>query len=409
MAEKVIPMRAMAAVMAFVEGVPMNVTQVCEEAGITRQTFYKYVARCRAEGRAGFEPRSRRPRAFPQAVPVEVEEAVIAWRKQLTDAGLDHGATTIQWHLGRDDSFTAAVPSVATVHRILVRRGFVFPQPEKRPKSSWRRFEAPAPNEWWQIDSMDWVIGAAPGLVKVFNLVDDHSRTACGSRAVEEATSEQAWATFCLAAEQWGLPAGVLSDNGLCFSGRLRGFEVLFETRLRDAGVRPITGRPYHPQTTGKVERFQQTLKRWLRRQDHRHGLARDLAELQDRLDTFRRHYNEQRPHQGIGRVTPLSRWQASTPATAADAPLPHPEPATRLEPHQTTVNTRGVAIVDGLRIGIGSEWAGCDVTVIIDRTHATVFHDSVLVRHLRLDRTRRYQPTGRTRGGPRQPRHLPS
>ena len=79
----------------------------------------------------------------------------------------------------------------------------------------------------------------------------------------------------------------MLSDNGLCFSGKLRGFEVLFEARLRDAGVRPITGRPYHPQTTGKVERFQQTLKRWLRRQDRRHGLARDLAELQARLDTF--------------------------------------------------------------------------------------------------------------------------
>ena len=85
----------------------------------------------------------------------------------------------------------------------------------------------------------------------------------------------------------WGLPAGVLSDNGLCFSGKLRGFEVLFEANLRDAGIRPFTGRPYHPQTTGKVERFQQTLKKWLRRQDRRHGLARDLAELQARLDEF--------------------------------------------------------------------------------------------------------------------------
>jgi transposase InsO family protein len=385
------------------------VRQVCEEAGISRQTFYKYVARCRADGLAGFEPRSRRPLTCPQAVAAEVEDAVIGWRKQLSDAGLDHGATTIQWHLGRDEGFTAVVPSVATVHRILVRRGFVSPTPQKRPKSSWRRFEATAPNEWWQIDSTDWVIAAAPGLVKIFNIIDDHSRVACVSRVVEEATSEEAWTTFCAAAQVWGLPAGVLSDNGLCFSGKLKGFEVLFEGRLRDAGIRPLTGRPYHPQTTGKVERFQQTLKRWLRRQDRRHGLARDLVELQARLDTFCRYYNEQRPHQGIGRTTPLTRWQATTPTPPAETPLPHPEPSSRPEPHHVTVNDRGVAIIDGLRIAVGSAWAGCDLTIIIDRTHATVFHDAQLVRHLRLDRSRRYQPTGQPRGGPHQPRRLQS
>ena len=368
MAEKVMPMKVMSAVMAFVAGEPMNVRHVCEQAGVSRQTFYKYVARCRAEGLAGFELRSRRPHSCPQAVAVEVEDAVIGWRKQLADGGLDDGATTIQWHLGRDEDFTAKVPSVATVHRILVRRGFVSPAPQKRPKSSWRRFEASAPNEWWQIDSTDWVIAAAPGLVKIFNIVDDHSRVACESRAVIEATSEEAWTTFCAAAQEWGLPAGVLSDNGLCFSGKLRGFEVLFEARLRDAGVRPITGRPYHPQTTGKVERFQQTLKRWLRRQDHRHGLARDLAELQARLDTFCRYYNEQRPHQGIGRVTPLSPLAGLSPALPADTPLPHPDrrprpAAPRHRQRPGVVSSTGCASVSA------AEWAGCDVTVIIDRT----------------------------------------
>ena len=239
-------MRAMAGVMAFVAGEPLNVSEVCRECGISRKTFYKWAARCReAGGVGGFEERSRRPHHFPGAVGADVEDAVVALRKELVDRGHDHGATTIQWHLGRDRRFTGRVPSVATVHRILVRRGFVLPQPEKRPKSSWRRFEAPAPNEWWQIDAMDWVI--ATGLVKVFNIVDDHSRVACESRAVLEATGEEAWTTFCQAAQRWGLPAGVLSDNGLCFSGKLRGFEVLFEARLRDAGIRPFTGRPYRP------------------------------------------------------------------------------------------------------------------------------------------------------------------
>ncbi len=177
MAGKQVPMKAMSAVMAFVAGEAMNVSQVCRECGIAPKTFYKYVARCRVEGLAGFEPRSRRPHRSPARTPVDVEDAIVVVRKQLADAGHDHGATTIQWHLGRDRRFQRVVPSVATVHRVLVRRGFVTPQPHKRPKRSWCRFEAPAPNEMWQIDATDWTI--ATGVVKIFNVIDDHSRVAC--------------------------------------------------------------------------------------------------------------------------------------------------------------------------------------------------------------------------------------
>lgn len=399
-------MKAMAAVLAFVAGQPMNVSQVCRECGITTKTFYKYVKRCEQDPEHAFEPRSRRPLRSPGATPAAVEDAVVELRKQLADGGHDHGAATIQWHLGRDRRFKRAVPSVSTIHRILVRRGFVVPQPRKRPKRSWCRFEAPAPNECWQIDATEWTI--ATGLVKIFNIVDDHSRLACRSRAVGEATGIEAWTTFCQAAERWGLPAGVLSDNGLCFSGRLRGFEVLFEANLRDAGIRPITGRGYHPQTTGKVERFQQTLKRWLRHQDDIHGLAADLVELQHRLDEFCDYYNEQRPHQGIGRVTPLSRWTATTRSTPAATPLEHPAP--RPQHHTVVVNPNGIIGLHEISIGVGSQWAGCTVTVIIDATdHATVLCHNELVRHFRIDRTRFYQPTGKRRGGPRKPRQLAS
>ena len=399
------PVKAMASVLAFVAGEAVNVSAVCRDCGISRKTFYKYAARCRVEGVAGLEPRSTRPQRSPQIVAADVEEAVVELRKRLSEEGLDHGATTIQWHLGRDARFRGRrVPSVATVHRILVRRGFVTPQPRKRPKSSWRRFEASTPNEWWQIDATAWP--TCQGMVEVFNIVDDHSRLACRSRAVVTDSSEEAWTTFCEAAQVWGLPAGVLSDNGLCFSGKLRGFEVLFEARLRDAGVRPITGRPYHPQTTGKVERFQQTLKRWLRHHDRRHGLAADLVELQARLDHFVDHYNHHRPHQGIGRATPHQRWMATAAAGAAD-PLPHPRP--RAEPHPVTVTDRGTVRVERWIIAVGSEWAHCPATVVLDDRYATVFADHHLVRHLKLDPTRSYQPNGRRRGGPRLPRHLTS
>ena len=401
-------MKMAAAVVAVAAGGKVNVSEVCRQAVVSRPTFYKYVARVRAEGTDGLRPRSRRPRSFPRQVSPVVEDAIVRKRKELQDAGLDHGATTILWHLGRDDTIRSRVPSVATIHRVLVRRGLVFAQPEKRPKSSWRRFEAPAPNEWWQVDFFDWVI--ATGLVHVFNFLDDHSRVAARSRPVEHATTEEAWTTFCQACELWGMPAGVLSDNGLQFSGKLRGFEVYFEMKLREAGVRPFTGRAYHPQTTGKVERFQQTVKKWLRRYDHRHGIARDLTELQARLDEFCQVYNHERPHQGIGRVTPFSRWRASPKTLPSPTPLPAPARSTH---GRFKVNRNGVIAIVGqdLVISVGVRWVGRDATVVIDpNDYATVIIDGELVRHFKLDRSRPFQPIGKRRGrGGGTPRQLRS
>lgn len=401
MATEVIPMsvKATAAAYALDESAraAINVTAVCADEGVSRAVFYKYVDRVRREGLDGLEERSRRPRTSPQQMPVEVEERVVRLRKGLDDAGLDHGATSIQWHLGRRGE-VARVPSVATIHRILVRRGLVVPEPKKRPKVTFRRFEAPAPNEMWQIDHTDWVI--ATGMVKILNILDDHSRVAIRSRAVAEASTEEAWTTFCQGAQRWGLPAGTLSDNGLCFSGKLRHIEVFFEAQLRDAGVRPITSRPWHPQTAGKVERFQQTLKKWLRKRRRLHA---SIEELQADLDEFTLIYNTERPHQGIGRQIPIERWRATPVAGPASVPLAHPDRSTK---HlQVTVDDTGCVRADHLRIHVGIEHQARSALVTVDKTRASVFINGDLVRHLELDRSRVYQPSGRRRGGPRRPR----
>jgi transposase InsO family protein len=387
--------KVQAAAAAVAEGKTLNVTEVCRVEGVSRKSFYKWVNRYREEGLAGLQERSRRPLHSPNQISAVIEERIVEMREQLAKDGMDHGATTIQWHLGREG--VQPVPSVAGVHRVLVRRGLVEPQPRKRPKSSWRRFEAAAPNESWQIDFIEWV--TAQGVARVFNIVDDHSRLAVRSRAATEATTAEAWHAFSEGAQRWGLPVGVLSDNGLCFSGKLRGFEVHFEHQLREAGIRPVTGRPYHPQTTGKVERFQQTLKKWLRRKP----LAANLAELQAQLDEFTHIYNYQRPHQGIGRVTPYSRWSASSAVTPTGEPLPHPEWPTRL--HDGTVQANGSVRAGRFFIHLGAQWEGQHARIHIAGTRANVFVDNTLVRHLELDLDRDYQPSGRRRGGPRQTR----
>ena len=358
----------------------INVAAFCREYEISRETFYVWKRRYMAEGVEGLRARSRAPHNSPQRVGVTLEDEIVELRKELEQCG-DHGPATIQWHLGRRKR--QQVPSAATIWRVLVRRGFVVPEPRKRPKASFHRFEASAPNELWQTDFIEWSI--ATGLVKILSFLDDHSRVALRVCAIEHATSEITWDTFCQATAAWGLPLGQLSDNGLNFSGKLRGFEVYFETQLRAAGVVPKTSRPYHPQTCGKVERFQQTLKKWLRRQP----LAADLTELQQQIDRFVDYYNHHRPHSAIGHITPAQRWAATPPAINLGTALPSPAHATTV-----TVTDTGVVNVGRYSVGIGRQWRRRHAHVHYDDTHAAVFIDHQLVRALQLDPTKRYQPT---------------
>jgi transposase InsO family protein len=387
MAREVIPMDVRLRIAVVSDDV--NVSAFCREYGLSRETFYVWKRRYQADGLAGLEPRSRAPRTTPRRIGVDVEDAIVALRKELTDRGVDAGAATIHWHLRRQHR--SVVPSEATIWRVLVRRGFVVAEPRKRPRSSLRRFEASVPNELWQADCIDWVTGV--GVVRILSFIDDHSRIALRVAALAEATTEATWLTFCQATAAWGVPLGQLTDNGLNFSGRLRGFEVRFEIELRAIGVVPKTSRPYHPQTCGKVERFQQTLKKWLRRQP----LAADLTELQAQLDAFVAYYNHHRPHRAIGRQTPAQRWAATPPAINLGVALPGPAQATTI-----TVTDKGIVRLGRYRISIGSQWRGRHARVHYDDTHAAVFIDHQLVRALTLDPTRSYQPS--TQPAPRLP-----
>ena len=176
---------------------------------------------------------------------------------------------------------------------------------------------------------------------------------------------------------------------------KLRGFEVHFEIELRKIGVVPKTSRPYHPQTCGKVERFQQTLKKWLRRQP----LAANVDELQGQLDAFVDYYNHQRPHRGIDRVTPIEKWAATPPAINLGVAI-----ASRAHITHTTVDKQGVAAVGHrYQINVGVACAGRSARIHHDDTHAAVYIGHQLVRALAIDPSRRYQPSGKLRGGPRQ------
>src|SRR5919112_2525341 len=269
-------------------------TEVARDYGVSRVWVQKLVRRFHSEGEVAFEPRSRRPHSSPQAVDAEVEDAIIRLRKELSKQGLDAGAETIAAHLARQlpaGGGRPATPAVSTIWRILSRRGFVRPQPQKRPRSSWRTFCAEQPNERWQADITHWRLADGTE-VAILNIVDDHSRLCLVSDARRNTTGPDVVASFRKAFAQWGIPAKVLTDNGAVFTAKQRGEgRVALEVELGVLGVRFDQSRPYHPQTCGKVERFHQTQKNWLATQP----AAATLTDLQQQLDAFRDYYNHVR------------------------------------------------------------------------------------------------------------------
>ena len=137
-------------------------SEVARDLRISRYWVHQLVKRFEAEGETALQPRSRRPRTSPQAVDAEVEDRIIRLRKELSKQGLDAGAQTIRVHLQRDPDLAAA-PAPSTIWRILTRRGFVTPQPRKRPRSAGTRFEADMPNERWQADITHWHLVSCAG------------------------------------------------------------------------------------------------------------------------------------------------------------------------------------------------------------------------------------------------------
>ncbi len=349
--------------------------------------LFTLLRRYRLEGEAGLEPRSRRPARSPSRIADVWEDEIVALRKELLDDGLDAGAQTIAYHLARRHQ---AVPSTSTIWRVLRARGFVTPQPHKRPKSSYKPFCADLPNECWQADVTH--VGLESGEVfEVLNVIDDHSRLCVASRAMVVVKAQDVIRVLHQSAEKWGYPAAFLSDNGLIFTAQSRyGLAGAFEQELFALGIASKHSRPYHPQTCGKVERFHQTMKRFLAAQK---GL-RTKKQLQRALDRFVAYYNEVRPHRSIARRTPALVYAEREKARPTGAVVAADGRRLRLDKvnksGNVTLRYRGRLH----HIGIGHAYTGWRVAMLVDgRKIEIVALDGSPLRRLVLDPSRDYQP----------------
>jgi transposase InsO family protein len=354
-----------------------EVAQFCRDQGICRQTFYKWKARYQADGFDGLQERSRRPLSSPMQTPVEIEELVVRIRKELDDFGSDNGPWSIRQQLLARVASSCQLPSEATIWRLLRRRGLVVVEPRKRPRSSWKRFVWARPNDLWQIDATHWAL-ADGTVVEIINIIDDHARMCPVSKAVPVCTCAAAWAAFEQASETWGLPARLLSDNNLSFNGSHRNTTVEFEANLRLVGVQPIASTPFHPQTCGKVERFHETMKKWLGKRP----LAETLEELQAQLDEWVEHYNHHRPHRSLNGARPVEVWAASPAAK----PTAHPITVTTTTHREIRVGNSGSVRAGAYTVGLGRPYAKQTVTVITTGNECAVFLNGHCIRQLTID-----------------------
>jgi transposase InsO family protein len=364
-------------------------SEVARDYGVSRRWVQTLVARYQSEGETAFEPRSRRPHSNPRHIPDGVEDLIIALRKELAEAGHDAGAETIAWHLSKR---TGSCPSIATIWRVLARRGFITAQPHKRPRSSWRRFEADLPNEVWQADITHCPLADGTD-AEILNIIDDHSRLLVGSTARTIFKAGHVVADLHQAMNRHGRPERMLTDNGAVFTGHFRGRGwVALERELVALGIGLSHSRPYHPQTCGKVERLHQTLKNWLTRQDP----AIDITGLQTQLDTFTDYYNHQRPHRAVGRRTPAQAWESRPRATPTRQGQTFSE---HFRVRKDRVDSNGkLTIRHNSRlhhIGIGRDWAHTRVLMLIRELNIRIIAEETgeLIRELTLDPSRDYQP----------------
>jgi transposase InsO family protein len=376
-----------------------TVAEVAARYGVHRSWVYRLKQRYDDVGEAAFEPLSRRPHTSPTAIPRATVELIRELRKELTEAGMDAGPDTIGWHLAQRHQVRV---SVSTVSRTLAREGLVVPEPKKRPRSSFLRFAAAMPNECWQSDFTHYWLRRADGTpiaeAEIITWLDDCTRYALHVSAHRRVTTPIVLASFHETAAQHGIPASTLTDNGMVYTVRYaggRGGRNGFEAQLRRWQVVQKNSRPNHPTTCGKVERFQQTMKKWLRAQPVQ---PTTIAELQALIDVFVEAYNRRRPHRSLPhQATPAALYESLPKALPTESRDADTHDRVRVDKVSKTGNVT-LRVHGKLRhIGVGRTHKGTHVLLLVQDLEVRIVNaiTGQLLRELTINPARDYQPHG--------------
>ena len=272
-------------------------SEAAQRFGVSKRWGNTLLARYHSGSRKVVQPLSKKPRSSPKRTSEAMEDRIVKLRLELTAAGFDAGPASIAARLRMAKK---KPPGISTIRRILHKHQLIVPQPRKRPRSSYIRFEAQQPNETLQSDFTHWKL-ADDTDVEILNFLDDHSRFLLGCRAYIPVTGKSLVDLSMELVVEFDPAQSTLTDNSRVFTDRFGNGRNQFEYKLADLGILQKNSSPNHPQTQGKIECFHQTLKLHLAQKPR----ATSLWMLQQQLDYFKDRYNNDRPHKSLNGKTP--------------------------------------------------------------------------------------------------------
>jgi len=360
------------AVMAVVQD-GWKVTEVAEHFGVARQTVHRWIARHNAGGVLALTDGSHRPHSCSHQIEPELEALICELRRQHPG----WGPRRILHQLGREG--VEPLPSRSSIYRCLKRHNLIELRRRKRRRDEFRRWERDRPMQLWQMDVMGGVLLEDGSDLKIVSGIDDHSRFCVAAGLVTRATSRAVCGVFKTAMLTHGVPDEVLTDNGKVFTGRFgtHKAEVLFDRMCRENGISHKLTAPRSPTTTGKIERFHQSLRREFL-VDRTFG---SIETAQRELDEWVDNYNHERPHQALEMATPAERFRL-VPVTKDPSSVP-----VRSEEDQKgqwvlrRVGSNGVVSVDNQMFSVGNAFKGTLVDAFVDDTTIQVWHQNHLIK----------------------------
>lgn len=357
-----------------------KVTEVAERLGVSRQSVHAWIARYESAGLAGLADRSHRPATCPHQIPPEAE-ALICELRRLHPGW---GPRRIEHELTRRG--LEAVPSRSSIYRCLKRHSLIELRRRRRRREEFRRWERSHPMELWQMDVMGGVRLESGAELKVVTGVDDHSRFCVAAGLVRQAVSKAVCAVLADALRRYGVPDEILTDNGKVFTGRFGAHprEVMFERILRENGISHRHTGVRSPTTTGKIERFHQSL----RREFLADRAFPSLEEAQCALDAWVSDYNYERPHQALEMQTPAERFRLKPLAKDLTC-----LPVDTAEDHHgqwvlRRVASNGLVSVDNQMFSVGNAYKAELVDVFVDDTTIQVWSKNHLIKTIARNRT---------------------
>jgi transposase InsO family protein len=350
-----------------------HVVEVARRFGVSRQSVHNWIARYQAGGLSALADHSHRPGGCPHQTPADLEALICELRREHPG----WGPRRIEHQLGRQGLET--VPSRSSIYRCLKRHGLIELRRRRKRREEFRRFERERPMELWQMDVMGGVVLDDGTECKVVTGIDDHSRFCVAAGLVRRATSKAVCEVLAASLTRWGIPDEILTDNGKCFTGRFgpQPVEVLFDRICRENGISHRHTGVRSPTTTGKIERFHQSL----RREFLAERTFPSMEAAQAALDAWVGEYNTERPHQALEMATPAERFRLRPLAKGKVS-----VPVDSREDHRgqwvlRRVGSNGMISVDNQLISVTQAFNGELVDVFVDGTLIQVWSKNHLIK----------------------------